>query len=54
MLNGQGALSMLIDRWANNSSKPLLFLESIATQLVEHGDRAQFLAGVDLILRGID
>ncbi|WP_200960727.1 TetR/AcrR family transcriptional regulator [Rhizobium sp. Root708] len=48
------SLSTVIHRWANNSSKPLPFLESIAKQLVEHDDRAQFLAGVDLILRGID
>lgn len=47
-------LSTLIERWANSSSKPLPFLESIAKELVEHDDRAQFLAGVDLILRGID
>ncbi len=48
------SLSAMVDRWARNNSKPLPFLESIAKQLVEHDDRAQFLAGVDLILRGID
>ncbi|GHJ42949.1 TetR family transcriptional regulator [Catellatospora sp. TT07R-123] len=39
--------------WANLDPDEYPFLRDIAGQLADHDDRAQFLAGVDLILAGI-
>jgi AcrR family transcriptional regulator len=39
--------------WAQLDSEEYPFLHQVATQLAEHDDREQFLAGIDLILAGI-
>ncbi len=44
-------LAMLADQWRSLDSDPLV--DDIATRLSQHDDREQFLAGVDIILRGI-
>lgn len=44
-------LEMVADQWRSLDSDPLV--DDLATRLVEHDDREQFLAGVDIILRGI-
>lgn len=40
-------------RWKNFDAHEFPFLRSVAAQLPAHDDRAEFLAGVDLILSGI-
>ena len=40
-------------RWAHLDPAEYPFLRQVATQLREHDDREQFLAGIDLILAGI-
>ncbi|GGM33760.1 TetR/AcrR family transcriptional regulator [Dactylosporangium sucinum] len=39
--------------WANLDPEDYPFIRNVAAQLRDHDDRAQFLAGVDLILAGI-
>ncbi|WP_306322756.1 MULTISPECIES: TetR/AcrR family transcriptional regulator [unclassified Streptomyces] len=41
-------------RWAELDAARYPFLRQVAAELSEHDDRAQFLAGIDLILAGID
>ena len=41
-------------QWAQRDPAAYPFVHQIATQLREHDDREQFLAGIDLILAGID
>ena len=46
-------LATIAARWAQLDPAEHPFLRQVATQLPEHDDREQFLAGVDLILAGI-
>jgi len=46
-------LAAIAARWAQADPAQHPFLHQMAAQLREHDDRAQFLAGVDLILAGI-
>lgn len=46
-------LSMVADRWARLDPAEYPFVRQMASQLREHDDREQFLAGIDLILAGI-
>jgi hypothetical protein len=41
-------------RWSQLDPHEYPFTRSIAGQLRGHDDRVDFLAGIDLILRGID
>ena len=45
-------LGEIADRWAALDSEQHPFVRRMAAQLRDHDDRAQFLAGVDLILAG--
>lgn len=47
-------LAAVAARWAELDPEEYPFVRQVSTQLVEHDDRVQFLAGVDLILAGID
>lgn len=47
-------LASVAARWARLDPRAYPFVQQVATQLREHDDRAQFLAGLDLILAGID
>jgi hypothetical protein len=40
-------------RWKGLDAETYAFTRSVATQLSKHDDRAEFLAGVDLILAGV-
>lgn len=46
-------LGAVAGRWAQLDPATYPFLRGVATQLSEHDDREQFLAGIDLILAGI-
>ena len=46
-------LGAAAQRWAQLDPAKYPFVRQIATQLREHDDREQFLAGIDLILAGI-
>jgi AcrR family transcriptional regulator len=46
-------LANLATRWAQLDPAQYPFTRQMATQLPEHDDREQFLAGIDLILTGI-
>jgi AcrR family transcriptional regulator len=46
-------LASVAARWAGLDSAQYPFVRQMAMQLRDHDDRAQFLAGVDLILAGI-
>jgi AcrR family transcriptional regulator len=46
-------LATVAARWAQLDPAVYPFLRQVATPLREHDDRAQFLAGIDLILAGI-
>ena len=46
-------LAAIAARWAQADPAQHPFLHQMAAQLREHDDRAQFLAGVDLILAGV-
>ena len=46
-------LATVAARWAELDPAQYPFVRRVATQLREHDDREQFLAGVDLILAGI-
>ncbi|MFW2850757.1 TetR/AcrR family transcriptional regulator [Sphingomonas sp. TX0543] len=48
------ALGEIATRWAQLDQDTHPFVRQIATQLAEHDDREQFLAGIDLILSGIE
>ncbi|MCG6204525.1 TetR family transcriptional regulator [Rhodopseudomonas sp. HC1] len=62
--NGQLARTLGLDRsdflgsvsiaWSELDPADYPFTHSIAGQLLAHDDRADFLAGIDLILRGVD
>ena len=62
--NGQFAQTRGIDRsnfleavataWSQLDPAEYPFTRSVAGQLRTHDDRADFLAGIDLILRGLD
>ena len=41
-------------RWANLDPTEYAFMRRVAAQMGEHDDRKQFLAGINLILTGID
>ncbi|MFC0434272.1 TetR/AcrR family transcriptional regulator [Kutzneria buriramensis] len=47
-------LGGLADQWARLDAEEYPFVRQIAAGLPEHDDREQFLAGIDLILAGID
>ncbi|GAA4392436.1 TetR/AcrR family transcriptional regulator [Tsukamurella soli] len=47
-------LSAIADRWGRLDPVVYPFVHRMAAQLSTHDDREQFLAGVDLILAGID
>ena len=47
-------LGAVAARWAQLDSAEHPFVRQVATQLAEHDDREQFLAGIDLILAGIE
>ena len=46
-------LTTVAARWAKLDPAKYPFVRQVATQLPEHDDREQFLAGIDLILAGI-
>ena len=46
-------LATVAERWAQLDPSTYPFGRQVAAQLREHDDRAQFLAGIDLILAGI-
>jgi AcrR family transcriptional regulator len=46
-------LATVAARWAQLDPAEYPFMRQVATQLREHDDREQFLAGIDLILAGI-
>jgi hypothetical protein len=46
-------LATVAARWAQLDPAEYPFVRQVATQLPEHDDREQFLAGIDLILAGI-
>jgi hypothetical protein len=46
-------LATVAARWAQLDPAEHPFVHQVATQLPEHDDREQFLAGIDLILAGI-
>jgi AcrR family transcriptional regulator len=46
-------LGMVAARWAQLDPEQYPFVHQVATQMSEHDDRDQFLAGIDLILAGI-
>jgi AcrR family transcriptional regulator len=46
-------LATIAARWAQLDPAKYPFVHQVATQLPEHDDREQFLAGIDLILVGI-
>jgi len=46
-------LATVAARWARLDPAEYPFVRQVATQLREHDDREQFLAGIDLILAGI-
>jgi Tetracyclin repressor-like, C-terminal domain len=46
-------LATVAARWAQLDPAQYPFMRQMATQLREHDDREQFLAGIDLILAGI-
>jgi hypothetical protein len=46
-------LTTIAAQWAQLDPAKYPFVHQIATQLPEHDDREQFLAGIDLILAGI-
>ncbi len=46
-------LASVAARWAQLDPAAYPFVREVATQLREHDDREQFLAGIDLILAGI-
>ncbi|MGZ8178299.1 TetR/AcrR family transcriptional regulator [Williamsia sp. SKLECPSW1] len=48
------ALGHEADRWASLDAERYPFVREMADSLRDHDDREQFLAGVDLILAGID
>jgi AcrR family transcriptional regulator len=47
-------LAALAARWAQYDPAEYPFVHQVVTQLREHDDREQFLAGIDLILAGIE
>ncbi|MFB8002640.1 TetR/AcrR family transcriptional regulator [Nocardia sp. NPDC056000] len=47
-------LATVADRWTRHDPQRYPFVHRIAAQLADHDDRAQFRAGLDLILAGID
>lgn len=47
-------LGGIASQWAELDAARHPFLRQVAEELPEHDDRAQFLAGIDLILTGID
>ena len=47
-------LAAVAARWAELDPATYPFVRRVATQFREHDDRAQFLAGVDLILAGVE
>jgi AcrR family transcriptional regulator len=51
--NRREFLSTVSAAWANLDAEEFPFVRGIAGRLTGHDDRAQFLAGVDLILAGI-
>jgi hypothetical protein len=46
-------LATVAAQWAQLDPAEYPFMHQMATQLREHDDREQFLAGIDLILAGI-
>ena len=47
-------LSTVATRWEELDPAKYPFLNQVSTQLRDHDDREQFLAGINLILAGID
>ena len=47
-------LADVVRQWTRNDPARYPFVHSVAAQLRDHDDREQFLAGVDLILAGMD
>lgn len=47
-------LATITKRWMAGDAAKYPFLQQVSTQLVDHDDREQFLAGIDLFLAGID
>jgi hypothetical protein len=49
----QDFLDRLAARWAELDPEEFPFTRTVAVQLREHDDRAEFLAGIDLIIAGM-
>jgi len=47
-------LATAVDRWTRRDPAQYPFVHQMAAQLRDHDDRDQYLAGIDLILAGID
>ena len=50
----EALLTIMASRWLQLDPDAYPFLRAIAAQLPGHDDRDQFLAGIDLIVAGID
>jgi AcrR family transcriptional regulator len=46
-------LAAVVSRWAQHDPAEYPFVHRVAHEMREHDDREQFLAGIDLILRGV-
>ena len=51
---GPAFLAGVATRWEELDSAKYPFLNQVTAQLRDHDDREQFLAGIELILAGID
>ena len=49
----EGFLKAVADRWIERDPTRYPFVHKVAARLADHDDRAQFLAGLDLILTGV-
>ncbi len=49
----EGFLKAVADRWIERDPARYPFVHKVAARLADHDDRAQFLAGLDLILTGV-
>jgi AcrR family transcriptional regulator len=52
-IDREGFLKAVADRWTERDPTAYPFVHRVAARLADHDDRAQFLAGLDLILVGV-
>jgi AcrR family transcriptional regulator len=51
--NRSDFLATIAEQWTHTDPAEYPFVHHVSTQLTDHDDRAQFLAGIDIILNGI-